>query len=95
MKNERELQARCLKYARENGVFARKVETPAFNGFPDCIFFYQGRCMLIEFKHPNGKGRLSPIQVKDHGRLLEVGVRAWVVEDYEIFTKLLGIFISG
>ena len=51
--------------------------------------------MLIEFKHPNGKGRLSPIQVKDHGRLLEVGVKAWVVEDYEIFTKLLGTFING
>jgi len=94
MKNERELQAKCLKYARAQGVFARKVETPAFNGFPDCIFFYNGRCMLIEFKHPNGKGRLSPIQVKDHGRLLEVDVTVWVVEDYDIFTDLMEDFIN-
>lgn len=94
MKNERELQAKCLKTARAQGVFARKVETPAFNGFPDCIFFYKGRCMLIEFKHPNGSGRLSPIQVKDHGRLLQVNVSVAVVDSFEFFCELLEDFIN-
>ena len=95
MNNERELQAKCLKHARAQGVFARKVETPAFNGFPDCIFFYQGRCMLIEFKHPNGKGRLAPIQVKDHGRLLEVEVIVWIVDSFDFFTAVLEDFMNG
>ena len=94
MKNERELQAKCLKNARTLGVLARKVETPAYNGFPDCIFFYDGRCMLVEFKHPNGKGRLSPIQLKDHQRLNEVGVYVWVIEDCDNFLTLIEAFID-
>ena len=95
MKNERELQAKCLKVARAQGLIARKVETPAFNGFPDCIFILDNRFMLIEFKHPNGTGKLSPIQMKDHARLRDVGVNVPVVDDFSTFCSLLARFIDN
>lgn len=95
MKNERELQARCLKLARSLNVWARKMETPAYNGFPDCMFIYKSRFMLIEFKSPSGRGALSPLQVKDHERLMDVGVHVKVIDSRRTFETLLNEFIQG
>lgn len=92
MKNEGALQAKCLKHARFLGVWGRKVETPSYRGFPDTMYLWQGRVMLIEFKHPNGKGTVSPLQGKDHERLRAVGVPVYVVDSFEAFQFLLDNF---
>ena len=89
MKNERELQGRCLKWARLQGVFGRKVETPAYIGFPDCLFLYKGRVLLVEFKHPNGTGKLSPLQERDHERLAAVDVKPKVIDSFDAFKCLI------
>ncbi len=94
MKNERELQARCLKWARLQGVFGRKVETPAYNGFPDTVYFYDGRVLLIEFKTPKGTGRLSPLQKHDHGLLADVGIKVRVIDSIDAFKCAIREFMK-
>ncbi|MBQ60525.1 MAG: hypothetical protein CMQ19_00470 [Gammaproteobacteria bacterium] len=91
--NERDLQKKCLAYARDQGCFARKVETPAHNGFPDCIFHFKGKTLYVEFKNPNGKGKVSPIQAKDHQRLEAVGMTVYVVDDFSYFRGVLNAWI--
>lgn len=86
--NERELQKACLKHARALGMFARKVETPNYRGFPDCIFINEGRVFFVEFKHPNGTGRLSLNQQADHATIEKVGGEVWVIDNYAAFSDL-------
>lgn len=87
--DERALQKKCLIYARSKGVFARKVETPAYRGFPDCIFIYSGRLMLVEFKANRPGAKLSPLQKVDHQRLQDVDITVQVINDYEVFKRLV------
>ena len=94
MKNERELQRACLKWARLQGVEGWKTETPNYNGFPDCTFWYQGKVLLVEFKHPNGKGGLSPLQVNKHAQLANVGHGVWVLDSLDAFKCCIREWIS-
>ncbi len=94
MQNERSLQAACLKHARSLGVWGRKVETPAYRGFPDCMFLYGSRVLFVEFKHPNGTGRVSPLQAVDHVRLNDVGHGVEIIDDIENFQTLIHNFME-
>jgi len=94
-KNERELQRACLKHARSLNIFGRKVETPNFRGFPDCLFIYDGRVFFVEFKHPNRTGRLSALQVADHATLAMHGAEVWTIESYEEFSELCRRVMAG
>ena len=87
--NERQLQAKCVKWAKSKGVWCRKVETPAYNGFPDVMCLYSGKALFIEFKSPTGKGRLSPLQINDHKILLEVGFEVSVIDNLDDFKMLI------
>jgi len=92
--NERDLQKKCLDYARDQGCFARKVETPAHNGFPDCIFHYKGKTLYVEFKNPNGKGKVSPLQQKDHARLADAGMTVLIIDDLATFKGDLHVWMT-
>jgi len=94
-KTERALQKECLKFARFNGLFARKVETPQYRGFPDCLFIHEGHTFFVEFKHPNGSGRLSAVQVADHATLERHGATVHVIDNYGTFTDLCRTIIGG
>lgn len=85
---ERALQRDCLKHARALGMFARKVETPHYAGFPDCLFITNGLTFFVEFKHPNGTGRLSALQKNDHATLESHDVEVYVIDSYAAFTDL-------
>jgi hypothetical protein len=87
-KNERELQKACLKHARALGMFARKVETPNYRGFPDCIFIHEGRVFFVEFKHPNGSGRLSSLQAADIATLERHDQQVFIINNYAAFSDL-------
>jgi hypothetical protein len=86
--NERSLQRDCLKHARSLGMFARKVETPNYAGFPDCLLINEGTTFFVEFKHPNGTGRLSALQKNDHATLENHGANVYVIDSYAGFTDL-------
>tara|TARA_R110000803_G_scaffold133_3_gene562 strand:+ start:1264 stop:1548 length:285 start_codon:yes stop_codon:yes gene_type:complete len=92
--SESRLQTKCLKEARRLGVWARNITTPAYSGMADCMFLYDGRVLFVEFKNPNKKGRLSPLQVVDHERLRAVGHYVLVIDDYSEFTDALETFMQ-
>jgi hypothetical protein len=92
---ERALQRDCLKHARSLGMFARKVETPHYAGFPDCLFIADGLTFFVEFKHPNGTGRLSALQKNDHAALEGHGVEVYVIDSYGGFTDLCRLKAGG
>ena len=94
MKNERELQRACLKWGRLQGCELWKTETPNYNGFPDVTCWYKGQVLLIEFKHPNGKGRLSPLQINKHEQLANVGHEVRVIDSFDAFKCLIRGWIN-
>tara|TARA_R110002074_G_scaffold283078_1_gene454703 strand:+ start:672 stop:971 length:300 start_codon:yes stop_codon:yes gene_type:complete len=94
MTTERVLQARCLKYARKQGVWARNITTPAYAGMPDCMFLYKGMTMFVEFKSPKGTGKLSAMQWHNIEELQVQGFPVFVVNDFDIFSTSLDIFMS-
>jgi len=46
--NEAQLQKKCIGYARKQGWLAFKWSAPAHRGVPDCLFFKQGRLVIVE-----------------------------------------------
>ena len=94
-KNERELQRACLKHAKALGFFARKVETPNYRGFPDCLFIYEKRVFFVEFKHPDKTGRLSSLQQNDIALMELRGAEVYVINEYSEFSSLCRKIIDG
>lgn len=91
---ERDLQRKCIKWAHAQGVFGRKVETPGHAGFPDCMFIYEGRLLLVEFKSPKGTGRLSKLQERTHDVLGQYSTDVAVIDSIDAFKCLIKGFIN-
>jgi hypothetical protein len=72
------LQQEIIKQAKKRGILALKVEAVGRRGLPDLLLIYNGKTVHAEIKHPNGRGRLSALQVhmiallKDHGAQVHV-----------------------
>lgn len=60
----------------------RLKESGVLPGFPDVAHLYGG-LFLLEFKHPNGKGRLSPAQLDLHPRLVAAGAVVETVDNLQ------------
>jgi len=90
MKNkqlERELEERCTGYAREKGLVSVKLENVGMAGIPDRLIIGQGgKTLFVEFKTPDKSGRLS----EEQKFWLEfLGDAGYVIDDFEIFKKLI------
>ena len=89
--NERNFQRKCIAAARDNGWLAYKFASPAHRGVPDCLFIKNSRVVFVEFKRPDGKGKLSKLQehtIKDmraHGALVYL-IDNWV-DFYALFIE--------
>lgn len=49
---ERDIQKRCVEYARANGWWARKFSSPAQRSVPDYLFAKGNVKLAVEFKAP-------------------------------------------
>lgn len=87
---ERTLQKKCIDYARDNGILAYKFASPAQRGVPDVLFILPGGLTIyVEFKNPNGKGRLSKLQELTLKRFKNQGATAYVCQDYNHFCEII------
>lgn len=93
--SERRLQKKCLQYARDRGCFARKTETPGHAGFPDSVIHYSGRTLYVEFKNPNGKGVLSPLQTVVINDLREHGMHVAIIDNPNDFHEAIRCIMIG
>ena len=85
-KLESELEKQCCKFARSKGVVAVKLENCGHKGIPDRQFIKKGGdCLFVEFKNPNGTGKVSNEQ--DFWRNF-LNPKCFVCEDLETFIRL-------
>ena len=57
---EREFEQRCVDEARRHGWTCWKNEHNGLKGIPDYSMLHpDGRFLLVEFKRPDGKGKVS------------------------------------
>jgi hypothetical protein len=53
---EKTIEARVVRWARDNNIRTRKMNGSGFRGWPDRLFLLpKGRLLWIEFKRPGGK----------------------------------------
>ena len=90
MKNERELQRRCLVAARKADWLAYKFDSPGQRGVPDVLLIsFTGRVVLVEFKHPNGRGRLSELQKIVLEEVRARGIEVYIIDSFEDFLNVI------
>ena len=80
---EAALQSYLMIQARAHGVYARKVIAVANTGFPDVFLAGNGMVVLVELKHPNGKGLLSKKQLVEIDKIKSAGVMVFVIDKKE------------
>lgn len=87
---EAELQKRVLKYARNNGIFARKLVAVNYRGFPDILLAYGGYILFLELKTPNGTGVLSKLQKATLAEMQKAGLQIAVADTYDDAIRVIG-----
>lgn len=87
---EAELQKRVLKYARNNGIFARKLIAVNYRGFPDILLASGGHTLFLELKTPNGTGVLSRLQKATLTEMQKAGLQIAVADTYDDAIRVIG-----
>ena len=88
MRNEAALQAAITKYLRSVGALVYKFASPAHAGVPDLMVVHEGRVLFIEVKHPNGRGRLTPLQEITIGKIRDRGIDVHVADSLDTIKKI-------
>lgn len=89
MKSEAKLQARVIKYLRDNEYFVIKTQggspgTPI--GTPDVITIApDGQFTGLEFKRPDGKGIVSPEQKAMGVKITRNGGQYFIIDSWKQF----------
>lgn len=83
--NERNFQRKCIAAAKENGWLAYKFASPAHRGVPDVIFIKDFDVVFVEFKRPDGKGKLTKLQEHTIKDMRFHGARVQVIDSWEDF----------
>jgi hypothetical protein len=83
---ERDIQSKCVDWARTRGWWARKFSSPANRSVPDYIFGKWGCTLFVEFKAPGKKP--TDAQADEHKAMYDVGLMAHIIDDVSIFKRL-------
>ncbi len=84
MAGERTLQQFIIKECKKHDTLCYKFSSPGRVGMPDLICVPLDRPVyFIEVKNPNGRGRISKVQVLVNKRINAQGTKAYVVSSKE------------
>lgn len=86
---EGQLEKWAKDYAKTHGVLMYKFRTPANRGLPDDILFYDGKCVLVEFKSPKGTGTLSPLQEREIAKIRSQGIHVFTCASVGTFKAII------
>lgn len=89
--NEADLSRYIYDKATKMGCLVVKIDA-SHRGWPDRLILKNGKCMFIEVKHPNGKGRLSKIQEYMISKIKSKGVSVYVVDNKKYADDLIKEF---
>ena len=93
--SEKSLQNKIMKLCKEKEVLCEKLESRSSRGWPDLFLLYEGRCVFLEIKNPNGRGRISPVQLRKHEDLILHGGWVFVVSEMVIVDTIIRSLIAG
>ena len=83
-RTEGELQKWFVKELRKEGYLVYKFSSPAKRGVPDLLIIdYDGDAFFVEMKHPNGKGKISPLQKVEFRKMLTQGCRLHIASSVD------------
>ena len=85
---ERELEEKCVLFARKNGFVSMKIEKTGHKGVPDRLFIGENRIFFIEFKKPGG-GVVSKQQLFWNNLLKSNGIEAYFCDNFDDFKAIL------
>lgn len=88
-KRETVLERRVVRYARVRGWLVLKQDARFHKGIPDRLFVTKSGHVWIEFKRPDGTGKVSIHQKKFHKILRRLGQNVEVVSDYQEAIRIL------
>ncbi len=77
------MQQKIQKLCRKNDILCRKMESPSQAGWPDLILIKNGDVLFWEVKNPNGKGRLSKLQLHTITEITDHGGHVNVIDSLE------------
>ena len=84
---ESEIQAKCVKYATEQGWIVLKVIASNMNGISDLILFKDNTTIFVEMKTPTGK--VAPLQLYRQKQLQAQGFKYEIVRSLDEFKATL------
>ncbi len=89
MAHEAAIEKPCVKRAKANGWFVRKLKWVGRRGAMDRVFIKGIRTVWVEFKDPDGV--LAELQKREIARMRKAGAEVHVIDTIEAFCMVLGI----
>ena len=86
--NEKTIERKLVKTAKNMGGLALKFVSPGFDGVPDRIVLFPGGCVgFVELKSPGGTMR--PLQVRRKKQMESFGFKVFCVNGTEQIEEVL------
>ena len=86
--NEKYIERKLVKTAKNMGGLALKFVSPGFDGVPDRIVLFPGGCVgFVELKSPGGTMR--PLQVRRKKQMESLGFKVFCVDGTEQIEEVL------
>lgn len=86
---EKQIEAKCVRWAKARGTKSYKLQGPGNRSAPDRLFILpNGRVVFIEFKRPGG--RTTALQAEEHLQLTALGHAVRIVDNFETFKEIHG-----
>ena len=83
---EKEIQLKCIRWAREKGAYCRKFRSPANRSVPDYLIVYRGDVVFPEFKRGEDQ-ELTESQAEEHEAIQAAGGTTWKVGSFGQFKR--------
>jgi Holliday junction resolvase len=88
---EAKIEAKVVRYCREQGIYTRKFSSPAHRGVPDRVCIKNGVVVFLELKRPGNKA--TTLQLHEIDQLRKAGVRAFVATGFTEAKDILDMFL--
>jgi len=89
---ESALEAKIVKYCRENGILTYKFSSPSQRGVPDRVMMKDGKVLFLEVKAPGKEP--TKLQIHEIEKIRKSGVVAAWADNYLGAELMLKIFFS-
>jgi len=93
--SESTLQSKIMAFCKTMDVLCYKFASPSKRGVPDLLVVSNGRCLFLEVKNPNGRGRVSALQQREIDRLNRNDTPAFVVDDLDTAKDIVTTWLNS